>query len=64
MSEFIVVIKGEAAVGKGFYGNDPDRFWVALDSDDAKVFATEEQAQRFMSRVGDQSWGLAVQQRA
>jgi hypothetical protein len=68
VTEYIVTItngRGERhAVGRGFYGQDPERFWVALDSPDAKTWPTAEDAQRFVDRTGDRSWGLAVEARS
>lgn len=43
------------AIARGFYGNDPERFYTEPGAADAKVF-TEAQADRFI--FDRQSWRL------
>lgn len=56
-----MVLGGETgkAVGRGFWGDDPDRFWVHPGSDDARLFSREE-AERFVRTTGDKSWNWRI----
>lgn len=54
-----VVKLGSKFVGRGFFGNDPERFWTT-NPDEAKGFYTREAAERFANSTGDSSWGLQV----
>lgn len=58
-----IVSRNGRAIGRGFYGENPDRWWVDPAGPDARTFATEEAAERFAQGVGDHSWGLVVEQR-
>lgn len=44
-------------VCKGFYGDNPDRFWT-FNPADAKAFVTFDAAKTWAFTTGDSSWGL------
>jgi hypothetical protein len=61
-TEWIAAL-GDTAAGKGFWGNNPHRWWVALNSPDARTWPTREGADRWAASVGDSSWGWTVLER-
>ena len=56
--EFII-LSNDKAVHKGFWGNDPDRFWCEPDSPDAMIF-TGKKAELFIMTTGDSSWNWKI----